>query len=62
MRLVKDHAEVGISEARANGAALRVVVADDHPFYREGLARLLRQSGIKVVAEAPRVSSRPTSS
>jgi hypothetical protein len=24
------------------GSALRVVVADDHPFYREGLAGLLR--------------------
>jgi DNA-binding NarL/FixJ family response regulator len=32
---------------------LRVVVADDHPFYREGLARLLRQSGVDVVAEVP---------
>jgi DNA-binding NarL/FixJ family response regulator len=33
--------------------ALRVVIADDHPFYREGLARLLRKSGIEVVGEAP---------
>jgi two-component system nitrate/nitrite response regulator NarL len=32
---------------------LRVVVADDHPFYREGLARLLRESGIDVVADVP---------
>jgi DNA-binding NarL/FixJ family response regulator len=30
---------------------LRVVVADDHPVYRAGLARLLRESGIDVVAE-----------
>ncbi len=29
---------------------LRVVLADDHPFYRDGLARLLEQSGIDVVA------------
>jgi DNA-binding NarL/FixJ family response regulator len=28
---------------------LRVVLADDHPFYREGLSRLLSESGIEVV-------------
>jgi DNA-binding NarL/FixJ family response regulator len=32
---------------------LRVVIADDHPFYREGLARLLRERGVDVVAEVP---------
>ena len=32
---------------------LRVVLADDHPFYREGLARLLAQSGIDVVRMVP---------
>jgi DNA-binding NarL/FixJ family response regulator len=32
---------------------VRVVIADDHPFYREGMARLLRRSGIDVVAEVP---------
>jgi DNA-binding NarL/FixJ family response regulator len=31
---------------------LRVVVADDHPFYRQGLARLLSQSGVEVVGQA----------
>lgn len=31
----------------------RVVIADDHPFYRSGLARLLRRAGIEVVGEAP---------
>jgi DNA-binding NarL/FixJ family response regulator len=31
----------------------RVVMADDHPFYRDGLSRLLRRNGIAVVAEAP---------
>jgi DNA-binding NarL/FixJ family response regulator len=31
---------------------LRVVVADDHPFYRRELARSLRTSGIDVAAEA----------
>jgi DNA-binding NarL/FixJ family response regulator len=31
---------------------LRVVIADDHPFYRQGLARLLTQSGVEVVGEA----------
>jgi two-component system, NarL family, response regulator DegU len=30
----------------------RVVVVDDHPLYRQGLARLLVESGIDVVAEA----------
>jgi hypothetical protein len=33
--------------------ALRVVLADDHPFHRGGLARSLRASGIDVLAEAP---------
>lgn len=32
---------------------LRVVIADDHPFYRKGLVRSLRANGIDVVAEAP---------
>jgi DNA-binding NarL/FixJ family response regulator len=32
---------------------LRVVLADDHPVYRAGLARLLRESGVDVVAEVP---------
>jgi len=32
---------------------LRVVIADDHPVYRGGLARLLEESGIEVVAEVP---------
>jgi DNA-binding NarL/FixJ family response regulator len=32
---------------------LRVVVVDDHSFYRAGLPRLLRRSGVDVVAEAP---------
>jgi DNA-binding NarL/FixJ family response regulator len=31
---------------------IRVVVADDHHAYRQGLARLLRAHGIDVVAEA----------
>jgi len=34
------------------GEPLRVVVADDHPFYRSGLARALTAHGIAVVAEA----------
>jgi DNA-binding NarL/FixJ family response regulator len=34
------------------GGALRVVIADDHPFYRQGLARLLTQSGVEVVGQA----------
>src|SRR5688572_31620214 len=31
----------------------RVVMADDHPFYRDGLSRLLRRHGFAVVAEVP---------
>lgn len=30
-----------------------MVIADDHPFYRRGLARLLQRTGIQVVGEAP---------
>src|SRR5919106_6973854 len=30
----------------------RVVLVDDHPFYRTGLAKMLRASGVDVVAEA----------
>jgi DNA-binding NarL/FixJ family response regulator len=36
----------------APSGILRVVIADDHPFYRQGLARLLSQSGVEVVGEA----------
>jgi DNA-binding NarL/FixJ family response regulator len=32
---------------------MRVVIADDHALYREGLARLLRKFDIEVVGEAP---------
>jgi DNA-binding NarL/FixJ family response regulator len=32
---------------------VRVVVADDHPYYRRGLVRSLRARGIVVVGEAP---------
>ena len=32
---------------------LRVVLVDDHPVYRAGLARLLRESGVDVIAEVP---------
>jgi DNA-binding NarL/FixJ family response regulator len=45
----------GDGHARKRAASpriLRVVIADDHPFYRQGLARLLSQSGVEVVGEA----------
>jgi two-component system, NarL family, nitrate/nitrite response regulator NarL len=29
-----------------------VVLADDHPFYRTGLSKMLRESGVDIVAEA----------
>jgi DNA-binding NarL/FixJ family response regulator len=32
---------------------VRVVIADNHPFSRQGLAKLLRESGIDVLGEAP---------
>jgi DNA-binding NarL/FixJ family response regulator len=32
---------------------MRVVIADDHAFYREGLTRMLGKFGIEVVGEAP---------
>jgi DNA-binding NarL/FixJ family response regulator len=35
-----------------NTAPLRVVIADDHPFYRDGLAKLLQSNGIDVAAQA----------
>jgi DNA-binding NarL/FixJ family response regulator len=31
---------------------LRVVLVDDHPVYRQGLAKLLRESGVDVIAQA----------
>jgi DNA-binding NarL/FixJ family response regulator len=33
--------------------SLRVVVADDHPYYRRGLVRSLQARGFEVVGEAP---------
>ena len=33
------------------GGSLRVVIADDHPFYRDGLAKLLTANGIEVLAQ-----------
>ena len=40
------------SMERAAGS-LRVVIADDHPFYRGGLADLLAENGVDVVAQVP---------
>ena len=44
------------TSAHLNGsthrAKLRVVIADDHPFYRDGLAKLLHANGIDVAAQA----------
>jgi DNA-binding NarL/FixJ family response regulator len=34
-------------------AFTRVVLADDHPFYRDSLSRLLRRNGFDVVAAVP---------
>jgi DNA-binding NarL/FixJ family response regulator len=43
-----DHGEPPHSQK----GALRVVIADDHPVYRQGLAKLLGKFGIEVVGEA----------
>jgi two-component system, NarL family, nitrate/nitrite response regulator NarL len=32
---------------------VRIVIADDHPIFRDGLRRLLQSEGMKVVGEAP---------
>jgi DNA-binding NarL/FixJ family response regulator len=40
------------TDANAPEERLRVVLADDHAFYRQGLANLLRNFGIDVVGEA----------
>lgn len=45
--------EVSGDGETAGMESLRVVIADDHALYREGLARLLRGFGIEVVGEAP---------
>ncbi|HWM10731.1 MAG TPA: response regulator transcription factor [Solirubrobacteraceae bacterium] len=37
--------------------SLRVVIADDHPHYRAGLARGLRADGMAVLAEAPNAAA-----
>jgi DNA-binding NarL/FixJ family response regulator len=43
---------MGLGQLNGSRGPYRVVIADDHPFYRQGLARLLRQSGVEVVGEA----------
>jgi DNA-binding NarL/FixJ family response regulator len=42
----------GGSNGAVPAGGLRVVIADDHPFYRQGLARLLTQSGVEVIGQA----------
>jgi DNA-binding NarL/FixJ family response regulator len=37
---------------RARVSTSRVVLVDDHPFYRQGLAKMLTELGVEVVAEA----------
>ncbi len=44
-------ANADLSADPLGAGTLRVVIADDHPFYREGLAKLLIASGIDVVAQ-----------
>lgn len=39
-------------EAVAPAPALRVIVADDHPMYRQGIVRALEAAGVSVLAEA----------
>jgi DNA-binding NarL/FixJ family response regulator len=40
-----------VTQVNSDSPALRVVVADDHPVFRDGLAMILRERGIAVVAE-----------
>jgi DNA-binding NarL/FixJ family response regulator len=44
---VADYARMSVAPEQ-----LRVVLVDDHPVYREGLAKLLRESGVDVIAQA----------
>jgi DNA-binding NarL/FixJ family response regulator len=44
-------ANADLSADPLGAGTLRVVIADDHPFYRDGLAKLLIASGIDVVAQ-----------
>jgi DNA-binding NarL/FixJ family response regulator len=37
----------------AHPRTLRVVIADDHPFYRAGLARMLERNQFEVIADVP---------
>jgi DNA-binding NarL/FixJ family response regulator len=39
------------AESDQGPQALRLVVADDHPFYRRGLVQILADAGLEVVAE-----------
>jgi two-component system nitrate/nitrite response regulator NarL len=49
----RTHPEPHLAAARAHAAPLRVLVADDHPLFRRGLARAIeRHSGLDLVAEA----------
>jgi DNA-binding NarL/FixJ family response regulator len=40
-----------LHESAQPSEVLRLVVADDHPFYRQGLVRILEDAGFEVVAE-----------
>jgi DNA-binding NarL/FixJ family response regulator len=41
------------ASVRNRADRISVVLADDHPFYRDGLARLLREHELDVLAEVP---------
>lgn len=43
----------GPGEPHESTEPIRVVIVDDHPFYRDGLAELLTASGVEVVAAVP---------
>jgi DNA-binding NarL/FixJ family response regulator len=40
------------TESGQGSETLRLVVADDHPFYRRGLVQILKDAGFEVIAEA----------
>ncbi|HSD78279.1 MAG TPA: response regulator transcription factor [Solirubrobacteraceae bacterium] len=53
MLAARTHPDPQRAAAAATGAPLRVLVADDHPLFRRGIARAIeRHPGLELVAEA----------
>jgi two-component system nitrate/nitrite response regulator NarL len=53
MRPTRTQSDRHLAAARAQGAPVRVLIADDHPLFRRGVARAIeRHPGLELVAEA----------